>query len=168
MIIPAYNGKKFLSDCVSSVISQHHENFEIVIIDDKSVDGTYDLACSFKTEKPLSVIRHERNLGLAATYNHGLEVSRGKFILLLHQDCRLDSNDWLEKALKHFGDPHVAVVTGKALLDLNNMSFTQRTFTFLRSIIPFKNPGPLEVIPFFEGKCDLCQKEILLDLGGFP
>ncbi len=168
MIIPAYNGKEFLSDCVSSVLNQRYENFEIVIIDDRSVDGTYSLACSFRPEKPLIVIKHERNLGLAATYNHGLEVSRGEFILLLHQDCRLDSNDWLEKALRHFSDPHVAVVTGQPLLDLNNMSFTQRTFTFLRSIIPSKNPSPLEVIPFFEGKCDLCKKEILLALGGFP
>lgn len=168
MIIPAYNGKKFLSDCVSSVLSQRQENFEVVIIDDGSTDGTYNLACSFRTEKPLSIVRHDRNLGLAATYNHGLEVSQGKFILLLHQDCRLDSNDWLEKALKHFSDPDVAVVTGQPLLDLDSMSFAQRAFTFLRSIISSGNPSPLEVIPFFEGKCDLCQKEILLALGGFP
>jgi len=169
VIIPAYNGEKFLSDCVSSVLNQHYENFEIVIIDDGSIDGTYDLACSFRSEKPLSIIRHERNLGLAATYNHGLEVSLGKFILLLHQDCRLGSSDWLEKAEKRFSDSQVAVVTGQVLLDLNNMSFTQRTFAFLRSLIPSKNPGPpLEVIPFFEGKCDLCKKEILLALGGFP
>lgn len=168
MIIPAYNGEKFLSDCVSSVLNQHYENFEIVIIDDGSIDGTYDLACSFRSEKPLSIIRHERNLGLAATYNHGLEGSRGKFILLLHQDCRLGSSDWLEKAEKHFSDPYIAVVTGQVLLDLNDMSFTQRTFTFLRGIIPSKTPSPSEGIPFFEGKCDLCRKEVLLALGGFP
>jgi len=168
VLIPAYNGKKLLPDCVSSVFRQNYENFEIVIIDDRSVDGTYNLACSFKTEKPVSVIRHERNLGLAATYNHGLKVSRGKFILLLHQDCQLDSNDWLEKALKHFEAPNVAVVTGKTLLDLGNMSFAQKMFTFLRGIIPHKTPKPVEGIPFFEGKCDLCKKETLLDLGGFP
>lgn len=168
MIIPAYNGKKFLLDCVDSVLRQRYEKLEIIIIDDGSTDGTHSLAFSLKAEKTIRVVRHETNLGLAATYNHGLEVSQGTLILLLHQDCQLVSDDWLEKALNHFTDPHVAVVTGQPLLNLNSMSFTQRTFTFLRSLIPSKNPGSLETIPFSEGKCDLIKKKILLALGGFP
>lgn len=156
-------------DCLSSVLKQDYQPIEVIAIDDASTDKTYDLLSSFKANKALKVIRHERNMGLAATYNHGLEISRGAFVLLLHQDCRLGSADWLSRALKHFADTKVAVVTGQTLLNLENMNFNQKAFTFLRKIIPAKNKGSsIEFTSFSEGKCDLCRKEILTAVGGFP
>jgi glycosyltransferase involved in cell wall biosynthesis len=169
VIIPCYNGERYVLDCLSSVLKQDYCPIEIIAIDDASTDKTYDILSSFKTNRAVKVIRHEKNMGLAATYNDGLERSQGDFILLLHQDCQLGSIDWLSRALKHFADPKVAVVTGQTILNLKNMNFIQKAFTFLRKTIPPKDVSfTLEIIPFCEGKCDLWRKDVLLAIGGFP
>jgi glycosyltransferase involved in cell wall biosynthesis/radical SAM superfamily enzyme YgiQ (UPF0313 family) len=89
--IPTYNGEKFLSDALSSVLSQTYPNIEIIISDDGSTDRTLEIAKSFQnqTSKDFIVISH-RNYGLVPNWNFCIQHAKGKYIKFLHQDDRLE------------------------------------------------------------------------------
>jgi glycosyltransferase involved in cell wall biosynthesis len=176
VIIPCYNGEKTVFKCLNSVFIQNYTPLEVIVIDDASTDKTYSLLSSAKiqnekenckSDKHLKIIKHERNIGLAATYNHGLKVARGNFIMFLHQDCQLESPEWLNKAIRHFVNPKVAMVTGKTIINIMNLN--HKIFAFLKRIVPqTANNLSIEPISFSEGKCDLYRKDALVSIGPFP
>jgi len=89
--IPTYNGEKFLSDALSSVLSQTYQDIEIIISDDGSTDRTLEIAKSFQnqTSKDFIVISH-RNYGLVPNWNFCIQHAKGKYIKFLHQDDVLE------------------------------------------------------------------------------
>ncbi|MBU0571393.1 MAG: glycosyltransferase, partial [Candidatus Omnitrophica bacterium] len=86
VIIPSHNRKPFLKKCVDSVMAQNYSDFEAIIIDDGSTDGTDELLASY-TDDRLTYIRQD-NHGVAHARNRGLEKAVGEFIAFL------DSDDW--------------------------------------------------------------------------
>jgi len=89
--IPTYNGEKFLSDALSSVLSQTYVHIEIIISDDGSTDRTLDIVKSFQnqTSKEFIVILH-RNYGLVSNWNFCIQHAKGKYIKFLHQEDVLE------------------------------------------------------------------------------
>lgn len=86
IIIPAYNLEHEIVDCLNSVLSQTYANFEIIIIDDGSVDGTCQICCEFeKKDCRVKVIRQE-NKGVSAARNRGIETAKGKYIAFIDGD----------------------------------------------------------------------------------
>jgi len=83
--IPAFNHERFVAECVSSVLSQSFQDFEIVITDDASSDGTLDVLSGFRDPR-ISVHRHPFNLGPSAAINHCIGESKGKYVALLGSD----------------------------------------------------------------------------------
>jgi len=91
VIIPAFNVVNFLERCVNSIINQNFNNFEIIIVDDGSDDGTGELCLDLANgNKDISVVRQE-NAGVSAARNLGLQKSRGEWIFFL------DADDWVDK-----------------------------------------------------------------------
>ena len=89
VIIPNYNGIKFLEVCLSSLTSQE-DILEVIIIDNASNDKSVEY---IKKNYPnFILIRNERNLGFAAAINQGINASFGKYILLLNNDMELEKN----------------------------------------------------------------------------
>lgn len=169
VVVPCYNGARFLRDCVASVHRQRGVRLELIAIDDHSRDRTAAVLTALAAERPFTVVRHATNQGLAATYNDGLRRARGAFVLFLHQDCQLGAEDWVARALPRFDDPRVAVVTGRTRIDVARANLTQRAFTFLRSTLATRaDDPPVEELTFSEGKCDLFRAAPLRALGGFP
>jgi glycosyltransferase involved in cell wall biosynthesis len=85
VVIPAHNARTTLERALRSVVAQTYSHFEVVIVDDASVDDTADLARSFPG-LDIRVERLDSQSGAAAARNRGIEVSRGEFIAFLDAD----------------------------------------------------------------------------------
>lgn len=83
--IPVYNGERYLRLALESVLAQDFGDFEIVIGDDASTDGTRALCRSFADPR-IRLLGFDRNLGLAGNWNRTIEACRGTFLKYLAQD----------------------------------------------------------------------------------
>lgn len=93
VIVPVYQVRAYLSECLTSLLRQDYQNLEILVIDDCSSDGSLELAKEFEArDARFKVVRNERNMGLGATRNVGLDLATGKYILFLDSDDQLKPN----------------------------------------------------------------------------
>lgn len=90
IIVPVYNVENFLDYCISSIMKQTYTNFELILIDDNSKDSSGDLCDKwYKKDSRIRVVHHDRNKGLAAARNSGLDIAKGDLI------CFVDSDDFV-------------------------------------------------------------------------
>ncbi len=90
VVIPNYNGRRYLEGCLSSLSDQTFKNFETILVDNGSSDGSAEYA---KTSFPeVRIVENENNLGFAGGVNSGIRSSRGEFILTLNNDTIADRN----------------------------------------------------------------------------
>jgi glycosyltransferase involved in cell wall biosynthesis len=82
VIIPVYNGERYLAEAIGSVLAQTYSPFELIVIDDGSSDNSSGIARSFKNVS----YYHQLNQGVAAARNAGISFSHGGFIAFLDQD----------------------------------------------------------------------------------
>lgn len=87
-IVVNYNGKRFLRECIQSLIEQTYGNMEIIIVDNGSTDDSIDYLNS--NFKGLIIVKNPENLGFAGGVNSGIRESRGSFILTLNNDAWAD------------------------------------------------------------------------------
>ena len=91
VIIPTYNGEKFIREAIESVLAQDYPALEIIVVDDGSVDGTQQLIESMSAD--LRYYRQAQNQGPAATRNIGIRDAAGEFIAFLDvDDCWPEGN----------------------------------------------------------------------------
>lgn len=96
VIIPTYNRETLIARSIQSVLNQSYQNFEVIVIDDDSTDGTKGIVESF-SDKRIRYIQIENNRGAGAARNIGIQRSKGKFIAFQDSD-----DEWLsEKLEKH-------------------------------------------------------------------
>lgn len=99
VIVPVYNVKQFLERAVKSIINQTYQNLEIILVDDGSTDGSGSLADRLTNlDRRIQVI-HQKNQGLSAARNVGIEASKGKFLTFVDSDDEIEP-DFLETASK--------------------------------------------------------------------
>lgn len=91
IIIPVYNSEKYLEQCIKSVLVQTYDNWEVIIIDDGSKDNTAQIYNKFAKENNKIKIIYQKNQGVSAARNKGLEMANGEYITFL------DADDWYEK-----------------------------------------------------------------------
>lgn len=83
MIIPAYNAREFVKSSLDSVLAQDFDDFEIVVVDDGSTDGTSDVLREYGG---LIIWKSQQNRGQAFALNEGLRIASGQYIALLDAD----------------------------------------------------------------------------------
>lgn len=91
IIVPVYNKVNYVDECVSSILDQTYSDFELILVDDGSTDGSGQKCDHYGQTDPRVVVIHQDNMGVSAARNRGLSVSKGKFIGFA------DSDDALEK-----------------------------------------------------------------------
>ncbi|MCA9254837.1 MAG: glycosyltransferase, partial [Phycisphaerales bacterium] len=107
IVIPNYNGARFLPALIESLRNQSDRRFVVTIVDDCSTDdGVGDVAGG---DAFVEVIRNERNLGFAGSCNVGLDRSRTPFVALLNNDTTVDEN-WFAHAMAGFDADDVGAV----------------------------------------------------------
>lgn len=99
IIIVTWNSEKHISRCFDSLSRQTFQEFEVVIVDNNSTDGTVQKAQSDWSASPLTVELLPSNIGFASANNIGVRIAKGKWIVLLNADA-FPQPDWLEKLLK--------------------------------------------------------------------
>ena len=93
VILPVFNGEKFIKKAIESVLNQSLPDFELIIVNDGSTDNTLDIIESFDDER-ITVIS-QSNQGPGASRNRALEIVSGEYLMFL------DSDDWFcDDALK--------------------------------------------------------------------
>lgn len=89
IIVPVYNVRKYIIDTITSVQAQSYENWELLLIEDGSTDGTAQLIAGYLAQNKDDRIRLHvlgQNGGAAAARNYGIRISRGRFIAFLDSD----------------------------------------------------------------------------------
>ena len=90
VIVPVYNGDKFLKGCLESIASQTLDNIEVIIIDDGSTDDSAAIARSFGERYSHFKVVNQQNSGRSAARNTGLNRARGKYIAFVDADDFID------------------------------------------------------------------------------
>ena len=86
VLLPAYNAEKHLAEALSSVLTQTHRNFELLILNDGSTDRTLEIAEQFRArDSRIQVITHG-NMGMGAALNQGLRFAAADWIVRLDAD----------------------------------------------------------------------------------
>ena len=97
VIIPLYNGEQTIKKTLDSLFSQKKFFDEVIIVDDGSSDESLEIAKNFEVK----VIEHNKNKGLAASYNSGIRKAMGEVVVFLHQDVILYT-EAMEKIIEPF------------------------------------------------------------------
>lgn len=85
VIIPTYNRANLLKESISSVLKQTYQNFELIIVDDSSLNNTEKIVKGFKDQR-IVYLKHEKNRGVAASCNTGVKKAMGDYVFILNDD----------------------------------------------------------------------------------
>lgn len=86
VILPVYNGEKYLAEAIESILNQTYINFEFIIINDGSKDNSLEIIRKYEKQDSRIIIISRENRGLIVTLNEGIENSKGKYIARMDQD----------------------------------------------------------------------------------
>lgn len=119
VLMPVYNGEKYLRLAIDSILNQTYTDFEFLIINDGSTDDSEKIILSYKDER-IRYIKNEANLKLIKTLNKGIDLAKGEFIARMDCDDVAVSNR-LEKQLKLFKEnPDLDFISGLPIHLLKN------------------------------------------------
>lgn len=93
IIVPVYNVEQYLSECIDSILAQTEKNYELILVDDGSMDTCPEICDRYAERNANICVVHKKNQGLVAARKTGLELSQGKYIL------NVDSDDYIDKDL---------------------------------------------------------------------
>jgi amicoumacin kinase len=86
VVMLSYNHKCYINEAIKSVINQNFPDWELIIIDDASTDGSQQLIRDYADDSRVRLIFHESNKGISASTNEGIDAARGKYIAFLDSD----------------------------------------------------------------------------------
>ena len=91
VIIPIYNGEKYLKRCLDSLVEQTYKEYEVVMVDDGSVDKTFEICKQYVSRDERFIYLHKINGGVGSARNYGISKARGDFITFV------DADDFVKK-----------------------------------------------------------------------
>lgn len=114
VVIPNWNGKRFLAACLNSLRYQTVDDIEVILVDNASADGSQDY---IRAEYPeVRLIELEANRGFTGACNIGMDAATGAYIALLNNDTEVERN-WAAQVAKAFAEhPQAGIVASKMLL----------------------------------------------------
>ena len=127
VIVPVYNGEKNIARCLDSIIKQDYRDIEIIVVDDGSIDNTFEIITNYsKLDNRIKAI-HKENSGVSSTRNKGLEIASGEYIQFI------DADDWLsfdacKLLLRSMEDNDVDLVVGDFYRVIDDKTSKKGTF----------------------------------------
>lgn len=91
VVIPVYNVEKYLDQCLDSVLEQTYTDFEVIMVDDGSIDSSHNICKLFAEKDSRFKVYRKENGGASSARNYGLKRAKGEYIYFL------DSDDYIEK-----------------------------------------------------------------------
>jgi len=113
VVIPVYNGERFLDESIQSILNQTFKDFEFIIINDASTDNSLEIIKKYK-DKRIRLINNKKNQGVSDSTNLGLIAAKGKYIANLGADD-ISHPERLEKQFNYLEkNPHIFLVGSSA------------------------------------------------------
>lgn len=91
VIVPVYNVALYLRRCIESILRQTYSNFELILINDGSSDGSEEICNTYQSKDKRITVINQANQGVSSARNRGLQIARGQYI------CFVDSDDYIDK-----------------------------------------------------------------------
>lgn len=169
VVIPLYNKENHIHRAISSVLNQTVQDFELIIVDDGSTDGSFDAANAIQDPR-IRILRQE-NRGVSAARNRGILQAKHDWVAFLDAD-----DEWLPDYLEtmislHFQFPSCGVLSS-AFLNKENDGFVFHNYLQVphnenwRGLIDYYYE--LRIAHPFCSSCISVQKSKLLEINGFP
>ncbi|GAB6283594.1 MAG: hypothetical protein STSR0008_23760 [Ignavibacterium sp.] len=164
VILPTYNGGRYIKKSIESVISQSFLDWELIVIDDGSTDNTEEIIKKIDSDK-IIYLKNENNLGIQKSLNKGLEIARGEYISRIDDDDRWTDINKLERQVRFLesNKDYVLVGTGVIVVDEKENElfryFMPETDIDIRNKILIKNCFIHSSVCF--------RKNLVLELGGY-
>lgn len=92
IIVPIYNSEKYLSKCIKSILNQTYKDFELILINDGSIDTSGTICDYFKNIDNRIKVVHKKNGGVSSARNRGLDICSGNNIIFIDSDDHIDKN----------------------------------------------------------------------------
>ncbi len=165
IIIPIYNGVKYIKSCLKSVknLDYPKENLEIIVVDDGSTDNSYKEAKKFGGVK---VLKKEHS-GKAASVNHGLDLAKGEIIGVLDCDSTVE-RDALKKMVGYFEEKNVAaVVSGRKAKNSKGLLEKFQEIEYMLTLFFWKNYSFVKGLFITPGVLSLYKKKVVEKVGKF-
>jgi glycosyltransferase involved in cell wall biosynthesis len=166
IILPTYNGVKYIKKSIESVLSQSFSNWELLVINDGSTDNTENFIKEY-TNKDFRIIyfKNENNLGIQKTLNKGLKEAKGDYIARIDDDDQWINKDKLKMQIEFLDNNpnYVLIGTGAIVVDENDKELYKYLLSeddkAIKSRILSKN--------CFIHSSVMFRKDIALKLGGY-
>ncbi|MEI3435706.1 MAG: glycosyltransferase [Clostridia bacterium] len=94
VIVPVYNGENYIDDCIMSVLNQEYKNFELILVNDGSQDGSKEKLNIWEKKNEKIKVIHQSNSGVSVARNTGIEKANGKYLTFIDVDDYI-SKDFL-------------------------------------------------------------------------
>jgi len=164
VIIPTYNRANILPRTINSVLNQTFKDFELIIVDDCSVDKTQEIVKNYLKDGRIMYMRHKENYGkekLVQTHNECLAICKGEFITVFEGD-----DYWpeyrLERQLECFNDDNVVLCHGNIALDKNGQITVWEKSKNVPVEILTNNPVGSALKYFLYGKIPVFAQSVIL------
>jgi glycosyltransferase involved in cell wall biosynthesis len=138
VIIPLYNGEKYIRETILSALEQTYKNLEIIVVDDCSTDNSIDIVQKID-DKRIKLIRQESNQGINRNIKKGIEFANGDYISILgHDDLMVQ--DKIEKQVQYLieSDLDLVYASNYTLLEKENKTITSDHKAFAELLIKSK------------------------------
>ncbi len=158
VLMPVYNGEKYLREAIESILNQTLTDFEFIIINDGSTDNTEGIILSYYDSR-IKYIKNKKNIKLIETLNKGIKVSKGKYIVRMDADD-ISIPDRFEKQLDFLEkNPEYGLCSGNAIsIDTKNKKISKKWWN--------NNDLPIEWLLLWENPIAhptvMLRKEILI------
>ncbi|MCU0389771.1 MAG: glycosyltransferase [Thermoflexibacter sp.] len=169
VVMSVYNGEKYLAEAIESVLAQTYKDFEFIIVNDGSKDGSLAILRQYEAKDNRVIVQDHENMGLGNSLNKAIEIAKGEWIARMDGDDIMLPNR-LEEQIKFIeANPHVDVVSSWAYYinpkgetigqfayptDLNNEIDSKR---YLRTNKPIAIIHPSTIF----------RKSVVIEVGGY-
>lgn len=110
VLLPIYNNFFLAKKAIKSVINQTYQNWELIIIDDKSNDGTRAKLNKYKNNPKIKIIKNEKNSGCYVSLNNGLKEAKGVYIARVDSDDSIHPDKLIKQVKILDDDPNINMV----------------------------------------------------------
>lgn len=119
VVIPCYNSIDIVDSCLRTLLRTTYPNYEVVIVDDYSQDGTYEhLIKKYSSRKKIRILRNEKNSKASVTRNNGIKASYGKYVAFIETDMEVEPG-WLEPMVSEMEKDKKLGAVQSQVLDTN-------------------------------------------------
>jgi len=176
IIIVNFNGKELLERCLTSLLTTNYPNFEIIVVDNASTDGSVQsIKKLFSSCPSIKIVENHENSGHAEGCNIGARVARGSYLVFLDSDTELKAEDWLWELVKVMeSDESVGLAQAKVVLgkDKRRLDYVCTnidalgTWAATYGLKKDKFKENLEILAASSGCC-IVRRRIFNEVGGF-